>query len=99
MRIEDYAVVGDSQTLALISAEGSVDWLCFPRFDSGACFSALLGRPEHGRWKIAPRERVTATRRRYRGDTMILETEFDTAGGTIRIIDFMPIRDHAPDIV
>ncbi|MGE5184933.1 MAG: glycoside hydrolase family 15 protein [Acidobacteriota bacterium] len=99
MRIEDYAIVGDTETLALIGCDGSVDWLCFPRFDSGACFSALLGKPEHGRWLIAPRGEVRGMRRRYRDATMILETELDTEDGTIRIIDFMPIRDRAPDLV
>ncbi len=83
MRIEDYAIVGDTHTLALVSCVGSVDWLCFPRFDSGACFAALLGTPEHGRWSIAPRGDIRATRRRYRDDTLILETELDTADGTI----------------
>jgi GH15 family glucan-1,4-alpha-glucosidase len=99
VRIEDYAVVGDTQTLAVIGRDGSVDWLCFPRFDSGACFSALLGKREHGRWRIAPRGDLRAVRRRYRDDTMILETEVDGGGGTIRIIDFMPIRDKAPNLV
>lgn len=99
MRIEDYAIVGDTQTLALVGRDGSVDWLCFPRFDSGACFAALLGGPEHGRWRIAPRGGIRAVRRRYRDDTLILETEMDCEEGTIRLIDFMPIRGRAPDIV
>ena len=99
MRIEDYAIVGDTQTIAVIGCDGSVDWLCFPRFDSGACFSALLGKPEHGRWKIAPCGDVRAVRRRYRGATMVLETELDTDDGTVRLIDFMPIRGRAPDLV
>jgi GH15 family glucan-1,4-alpha-glucosidase len=99
VRLEDYAIVGDTQTLAMIGSDGSVDWLCLPRFDSGACFAALLGGPEHGRWKIAPRGAVRAVRRRYRGDTMVLETELDTDGGTIRIIDFMTIRERTPDLV
>jgi GH15 family glucan-1,4-alpha-glucosidase len=99
MRLEDYAVVGDTQTIALIGTNGSIDWLCFPRFDSGACFAALLGGPRHGCWRIAPRAPIRALRRRYRDDTMILETEYDTAEGTVRVIDFMPIRDSAPDLV
>jgi GH15 family glucan-1,4-alpha-glucosidase len=99
VRIEDYAIVGDLQTLALISRDGSVDWLCFPRPDSGACFTALLGGPEHGRWRIAPAAAVKATRRRYLADTLVLETEIDTEDGTVRIIDYMPIRGRAPDIV
>ncbi len=98
-RIEDYALVGDTQTAALISREGSVDWACFPRFDSGACFAALLGQRENGRWRIAPDVPVRAIRRRYRPGTLILETEMDTDGGTCRLIDFMPVRGHAPDIV
>jgi GH15 family glucan-1,4-alpha-glucosidase len=99
VRLEDYAIVGDTQTLALIGSDGSVDWLCLPRFDSGACFAALLGGPEHGRWKLAPRGEIRAVRRRYRGDTMVLETELDTDGGTVRLIDFMTIRERTPDLV
>lgn len=99
MRIEDYAIIGDSQTVALVGVNGSIDWLCFPRFDSGACFSALLGTPDNGRWLIAPRGEVRAVRRRYRDATMILETEIATADGVVRLIDFMPIRERAPDVV
>jgi GH15 family glucan-1,4-alpha-glucosidase len=99
VRIEDYAIVGDTQTLALVGRNCSIDWLCFPRFDSGACFAALLGTPEHGRWKIAPAGEHRAVRRRYIDDTLVLETEIDTQDGTVRIIDFMPIRGRAPDIV
>ncbi len=99
MRIEDYAIIGDSQTIALVGVNGSIDWLCFPRFDSGACFAALLGTPEHGRWLIAPQGEVRAMRRRYRDATMILETELATADGVVRLIDFMPIRERAPDVV
>ena len=98
-KIEDYAFLSDTQTGALVSRDGSVDWLCFPRFDSGACFAALLGNEGNGRWKFAPCAEVTARRRRYRGDTLILETELETAEGTIRLIDFMPPRGKAPDIV
>ncbi|HEY1559216.1 MAG TPA: glycoside hydrolase family 15 protein [Kofleriaceae bacterium] len=99
MRLEDYAVVGDTHTLAVISKDGSVDWLCFPRFDSGACFAALLGTPEHGRWRISPRGKVRATRRSYRDSTLVLETELETEDGVVRLIDFMPIRKSAPDLV
>ncbi|KVE39237.1 glycoside hydrolase family 15 protein [Burkholderia sp. TSV86] len=90
--IEDYALVGDGHTAALISREGSVDWLCWPRFDSGACFAALVGTPEHGRWLVAPADgvRVSSTSRRYRGDTLILETDYESAEGAVTVIDFMP---------
>jgi GH15 family glucan-1,4-alpha-glucosidase len=98
-RIEDYAFLSDTQTGALVSRDASVDWLCFPRFDSGACFAALLGDRENGRWKFAPAGEIKATRRRYRGDTLILETEIETADGTVRLIDFMPPRGKDPDIV
>ena len=98
-RIEDYAFLSDTQTGALVSRDGSVDWLCFPRFDSGACFAALLGDRENGRWKFAPEGEIKATRRRYRDDTLILETEIETADGAVRLIDFMPPRGENPDIV
>lgn len=98
-RIEDYALVGDLHTAALIGRDGSVDWLCLPRFDSPACFAALLADPDAGRWRISPQGCDVAARRHYRGDTLILETEFDTADGTVRIIDFMPPRGEAADIV
>src|SRR5436305_15168756 len=98
-RIEDYALIGDCQTVALVSRAGSVDWMCVPRFDSGACFAALLGTPENGRWLIAPAGEVCATRRRYVGDTLVLETEHETAEGAVAVTDFMPIRGHAPDVV
>ena len=99
LRIEDYALIGDCHTAALVGRDGSIDWLCLPRFDSGACFAALLGTPDHGRWLLAPKEPVTATRRKYRDSTMVLETEFDTATGTVAVIDFMPTRDQDPNIV
>jgi GH15 family glucan-1,4-alpha-glucosidase len=99
MRIEDYAVIGDTQTLALISKRASIDWLCFPRFDSGACFAALLGSPEHGRWLLAPKGADTCRSRRYRGDTLVLESEFETPEGVVRVVDFMPIRGREPDVV
>jgi GH15 family glucan-1,4-alpha-glucosidase len=99
MRIEDYAFLSDTQTSALVGRDGSVDWLCFPRFDSGACFAALLGDRKNGRWKFTPEGEVKATSRRYRGDTLILETEIETAEGAVRLIDFMPPRGENPDIV
>ena len=89
-RIEDYALIGDCETGALIGRDGSIDWLCWPRFDSGACFAALLGGPEHGRWRIAPAGDVVRTERRYRGDSLILETTFVTDSGSATVIDFMP---------
>ena len=98
-RIEDYAIVGDLQTVALIGRSGSVDWLCFPRFDSGSVFSALLGSSEHGRWLIAPASGGHATGWRYRDDTLILESEWQTETGRVRVIDFMPQRETKPDIV
>jgi GH15 family glucan-1,4-alpha-glucosidase len=99
VKIEDYALLGDLQTAALVSRHGSVDWACFPRFDSGACFAALLGTPEHGRWLLAPQDEVRRSARRYRHDTLILETVLETASGSVRLIDFMPPRGKAPDIV
>jgi GH15 family glucan-1,4-alpha-glucosidase len=98
-RIEDYALVGDTQTAALVGRDGSIDWLPFPRFDSGACFAALLGSHENGRWDLAPRGPILRTRRRYRPGTLVLETEHDTPDGTVRVIDFMPIRGRTPDLV
>jgi GH15 family glucan-1,4-alpha-glucosidase len=98
LRIEDYALVGDTHSCALVSRDGSVDWLCLPRFDSGACFAALLGRPDHGRWRIAPAS-ITASRRQYRPGSLVLETEFDTPDGTVRLTDCMPIRDGEPRLV
>ena len=98
-RIEDYAFLSDTQTGALISRDGCVDWLCFPRFDSGACFASLLGKGENGRWRFFPRDEVEKITRRYRGETLILETEIATASGTVRLIDFMPPRGRNPDII
>jgi GH15 family glucan-1,4-alpha-glucosidase len=97
-RIEDYALLGDLQTAALVDRSGSIDWLCFPRFDSGACFAALLGTPEHGRWLLAPTEGGT-TSRRYLHDTMVLETIWENDDGAVRVLDFMPPRGKAPDVV
>lgn len=98
-RIEDYALIGDCETAALIGRNGSIDWLCWPAFDSDACFAAILGNHKNGRWLIAPAEDVTATSRRYLGDTLILETRFETKTGTALLIDFMPPRGKASDIV
>ncbi|MFI1992924.1 glycoside hydrolase family 15 protein [Actinoplanes sp. NPDC020271] len=97
--IEDYALVGDLHTAALIGRDGSVDWLCLPRFDSPACFAALLGDRDAGRWRIAPAGAGAATRRRYADDTLILETEWDTPDGTVRLTDFMPPRGKGADLV
>src|SRR5947209_20461236 len=97
LRIEDYALIGDCCTAALVGRDGSIDWLCLLRFDSGACFAALLGSPDNGRWKVAPTEEPAATRRKYLGDTLVLETEFETADGVVAVTDFMPVREVAPD--
>ncbi len=98
-RIEDYALIGDCQTGALVGRDGSIDWLCFPRFDSAACFAALLGTPEHGRWLLAPASEVRRVRRRYRPGTLILETEYETETGVATLIDFMPPRSGTPDLI
>jgi GH15 family glucan-1,4-alpha-glucosidase len=97
-RIEDYALIGDLQAAALVERGGSIDWLCFPRFDSGACFAALLGTPDHGRWLLAPDGEGQATRR-YLHETMVLETTWETEAGVVRVFDFMPPRGKAPDVV
>ncbi|WP_369265370.1 glycoside hydrolase family 15 protein [Streptomyces sp. R35] len=103
-RIEDYALIGDMQTAALVCRDGTVDWLCLPRFDSHAIFAGLLGTEEHGFWRLGPAhaadaEPPTAARRRYRGDSLILESEWDTPRGTVRVTDFMPPRDGAPQLI
>ena len=98
-RIEDYALIGDCETAALVGANGSIDWLCFPRFDSAACFAALLGTPENGLWLLAPAGEVRHVRRWYHPDTLILETEFATADGVASVIDFMPVRSGMPNLV
>jgi len=98
-RIEDYALIGDLQTAALVSKQGSIDWLCFPRFDSAACFAALLGSDDNGHWRLAPRDDDAVSNRHYRGDTLVLETEWSTPTGSVQVIDFMPPRDAAPDVV
>src|SRR5262245_35336730 len=96
--IEDYALLSDLQTAALVHRRGSVDWCCFPRFDSDACFAALLGDREHGRWVVAP-DMVAEPRRHYRHGSLVLETEWEAQEGKIRVIDFMPPRRVAPTIV
>ena len=97
--IEDYGLIGDTQTAALVGRDGSIDWLCMPRFDSGAFFAALLGAPEHGRWLLAPKGEARPVERRYRDNTLILETDFETGEGSVRVIDFMPPRQHDPDVI
>jgi GH15 family glucan-1,4-alpha-glucosidase len=97
--IENYALIGDTHTAALVGNDGSIDWLCLPRFDSGACFAALLGDETHGRWLLAPAGEVRRVRRRYRGPTLVLETEFETEDGTVRVIDCMPHRHEYADVV
>src|SRR4030081_1199532 len=98
-RIEDYGWIGDCETAALVGRDGSIDWLCWPGFDSDACFAALLGTRRNGRWLIEPAEQVTKSSRRYWDNTLILETRFETANGVVALIDFMPPRGNASDIV
>jgi len=98
-QIEDYAIIGDTRSVGLVSHEASIDWLCLPRFDSGACFAALLGERKHGRWQIAPAGEIIARRRRYREGTLILETDLVTNEGTVRIIDLMPPAEDVPNVV
>src|SRR5437868_3110403 len=97
--LEDYALIGDCETAALVSRSGSIDWLCWPRFDSSACFAALLGRPEHGRWQIAPVGEAVRITRRYRNHSLVLETRFETSAGVVTLTDFMPPRGHNSVIV
>ena len=99
MKIEDYALIGDCHSAALVGRDGSIDWLCWPRFDSAACFAALLGSAENGRWKIFPAAKDVTVRRRYRKDSLILETEFETAEGAVTLIDFMPARGEHCQLV
>jgi GH15 family glucan-1,4-alpha-glucosidase len=96
MRIEDYGLIGDLQSAALVGRNGSVDWLCLPRFDSPSCFSALLGNEAHGFWRVAPAGEIRSCSRRYRPGTLVLETDFETDDGTVRVIDFMPPRGEGP---
>src|SRR5262250_3706247 len=93
-RIEDYALIGDMQTAALVSRAGSIDWLCLPRFDSESVFAALLGEPKHGRWLITAADPEVRLSRRYRGETGILETRFETAEGSAKLIDFMALSEE-----
>ncbi|MEO8464363.1 MAG: glycoside hydrolase family 15 protein [Gammaproteobacteria bacterium] len=99
LAIEDYAMIGDCHAAALVGRDGSIDWLCLPRFDSGACFAALLGEPRHGRWLIAPADAILSTDRRYRDGTLIVETDFETADGAVRITDCMPLSNERWDVV
>lgn len=97
--IEEYAMIGDCHTAALISKQGSIDWLCLPHFDSPACFAALLGTSENGHWSIKPNGPVRSIRRRYREGTLILETEFDTENGSVTLVDCMTPRDEIPTLL
>jgi GH15 family glucan-1,4-alpha-glucosidase len=97
--IEDYALIGDCHTAALVGRNGSVDWLCFPRFDSGACFAALLGTHENGRWLISPAKEIKSIQRRYREGTLVLETDYETQDGTVTLVDCMPPRSKEADLV
>src|SRR5271170_2929207 len=99
LRIEDYALIGDCETAALVGCDGSIDWLCLPRFDSAACFARLLGGPENGYWRISPADDQCQSTRRYRAETLVLETDFETPEGKVRIIDCMPIREDNPQVV
>jgi GH15 family glucan-1,4-alpha-glucosidase len=99
LRIEDYALIGDCQTAALVGRNGSIDWLCFPKFDSPACFAALLGTRDNGLWLLAPSHEIKGVRRRYRHETLVLETDFETEEGKVRLIDCMPPRTANPDLV
>jgi GH15 family glucan-1,4-alpha-glucosidase len=99
LRIEDYAIIADLQSVALVGKDGSIDWLCLPRFDSEACFAALLGTRENGRWQLAPEGEVLSVRRRYRPETLILETDIATAEGTVTLVDLMPIAGKGTDII
>jgi GH15 family glucan-1,4-alpha-glucosidase len=97
--IEDYGLIGNTRTAALVGNDGSIDWMCAPRFDSSACFAALLGEPKHGRWRLAPASKVRAVRRAYRHDTLVLETEFESSSGVVRLIDCMPVWNERTDVV
>src|SRR4051812_40118998 len=98
-RIEDYALIGDGETAALVSRDGSVDWLCWPRFDSGACFAALLGTPGHGRWLVAAADPAARVERRYRDGSLVLDTEITTAEGSVTVTDCMPARGTASHLI
>ncbi|HYA68874.1 MAG TPA: trehalase-like domain-containing protein, partial [Acidimicrobiales bacterium] len=96
--IEDYGIIGDTHTAALVGTNGSIDWLCLPRFDSGACFARLLGDERHGYWQLRPTAEWVS-HRRYRGDTLVLETQFESAQGMVRVVDCMPVRESHPQVV
>lgn len=98
-KIEDYALIGNGRSAALIGRDGPVDWLCWPRFDSDACFAALLGDASNGRWKLAPESGRVASSRRYLGDTLILESRFGTDEGNGTVTDFMPLQDDLPELI
>jgi GH15 family glucan-1,4-alpha-glucosidase len=98
-RIEDYALIGDTHTVGLVSRTGSLDWLCLPRFDSGACFAALLGGPQHGRWLLSPAGTPRRLQRQYRDRTLVLETEYETDDGGVTVVDCMHVRNHEPDVI
>src|SRR5881398_3885548 len=98
-RIEDYALIGDCEGAALVGADGSIDWLCWPRFDSDACFAALMGTPEHGRWLIAPKDKSAKLSRKYRETTLVLETKIETKEGEALLIEFMAPHQDASHIV
>src|SRR5262249_42461674 len=98
-KIEDYGLLSNMRTAALVSRNGSIDWLCAPRFDSDACFSSLVGYNEHGRWSIRPAVAVREARQRYRGDTLLLESEFICDGGVVRVTDCMPVDTGSCDVV
>src|SRR6201997_3658798 len=99
LHIEDYALIGDCHTAALVGLDGSIDWLCLPRFDSGACFASLLGKPDHGRWLIAPQGKATSASRAYREGTLVLETRFTTDEGEVALVDCMPPRRRGAQLV
>jgi GH15 family glucan-1,4-alpha-glucosidase len=99
LRLEEYSLIGDCQTAALVGRDGSIDWLCLPRFDSAACFAALLGHHDHGYWRLAPEESSSTSTQRYREDTLIVETDFRSASGAVTVIDFMPLRTSLADVV
>lgn len=99
LRLEQYGLIGDCQTAALVGTDGSIDWLCLPYFDSGACFAALVGTEENGRWLLAPADPKAKSTRRYRGETLVLETDYETADGKVTVVDCMPPRGDEPDLV
>ncbi len=98
-RIEDYALIGDREAAALVGRDGSIDWLCWPRFDSDACFAALLGSPDNGRWLLGPGIPGARVSRRYRPGSLVLETRFEAAEGAVLLVDFMPARSNGPHLV